>query len=261
MKISVVMQVYLGDYPDSRSQPNKKFVRAIMCFLNQTYKNKELVIVSDGCLEAKRIYENVFNTEPEIKFFYIDRGNSRLMYTKDEDNTMYYRGQARQKGLEMATGDIITYMDSDDIILPSHLSIFMSYWNFFPKHIKWASNPLRIYNIKYLESPFYKEEKNIYNWKTIHLNEYGITEDFVINNAVGFGRELSATYAISHRRDAISKWEDRIIRLDEKGDRLNIPENYSEDTSFLLKLNKTGEGRRIMSPTYIVCHYSKIWDC
>ena len=41
MMISVIMQSYLGDYPDSRKNPEEKFIRAVNSFLKQTNKNTE----------------------------------------------------------------------------------------------------------------------------------------------------------------------------------------------------------------------------
>ena len=57
MKISVVMQSYLGDYPGSRKDSKNKFVRAVSSFLRQTHEDKELVIVSDGCEDTKKLYK------------------------------------------------------------------------------------------------------------------------------------------------------------------------------------------------------------
>ena len=48
MKISVIMQSYLGEYPGARSNPKYKFVRAVNSFLLQKHPDKELIIVSDG---------------------------------------------------------------------------------------------------------------------------------------------------------------------------------------------------------------------
>ena len=54
------MQSYLGDYPGSRTEPERKFVRAVNSFLNQTNKNSELIIVSDNCKITEKLYKENF---------------------------------------------------------------------------------------------------------------------------------------------------------------------------------------------------------
>ena len=71
MKISVVMQVYLDEYPGARSKPKEKFIRAVNSFLNQTYENKELIIVADGCPFTPEIFYTNFHQNPQIKFIYL----------------------------------------------------------------------------------------------------------------------------------------------------------------------------------------------
>ena len=49
MKISIIMQSYLGDYPNARANPEEGFIRAVYSVINQTVSNWELIIVADGC--------------------------------------------------------------------------------------------------------------------------------------------------------------------------------------------------------------------
>ena len=70
MKISVVMISYLGEYPGARSNPIDKFKRAVDSYIGQTYNDKELIIISDGCDTTKEIYQSYYSNHKDIKFIY-----------------------------------------------------------------------------------------------------------------------------------------------------------------------------------------------
>lgn len=108
MKISVIMASWLG--APNRENLDKKFIRAVNSFLAQTHPDKELIIVSDGCQKTKELYDTHFQNNPLIKFF---------MSAKQP----MYSGGIRNIGLKIATGDIISYLDSDDVIGKDHLKI------------------------------------------------------------------------------------------------------------------------------------------
>jgi glycosyltransferase involved in cell wall biosynthesis len=112
-KVSVVMASYLGDYPGRASNPEKKLVRAVKSFLTQTYDNKELIIVSDGCQNTVKIYEKIFKKFNNIKLVSIEK-------------QPVYSGDCRNAGMDIATGDIITYLDNDDLLGKTHLELIMT---------------------------------------------------------------------------------------------------------------------------------------
>jgi len=107
-KISVIMASWLG--APNRKNLDRKFVRAVNSFLNQTYQNKELIIIADGCQVTEYLYHEHFKDNPLVKFKLINK-------------QPLYSGNVRNIGLEMATGDIISYLDSDDVIGKNHLTI------------------------------------------------------------------------------------------------------------------------------------------
>jgi glycosyltransferase involved in cell wall biosynthesis len=127
MKISVVMPVYLGEYQfgvhKNASHPEDKFMRSVSSFLDQIHEDKELIIVSDGCDKAENIYYNEFSKEQQIVFIKIPKQS-------------LYGGRTRQTGVEMATGDVICYLDHDDMIGQKHLLIIND--NFDTANYDWV---------------------------------------------------------------------------------------------------------------------------
>ena len=94
----------------NRKDLDKKFVRAVKSFLNQTHQDKELIIISDGDQVVEYLYDEHFKDNPLVKFKLIPK-------------QPMYSGNVRNEGLEMATGDIISYLDADDVIGKNHLQI------------------------------------------------------------------------------------------------------------------------------------------
>lgn len=111
-KVSVIMASYLGEYPNAAKNRDKKFVRAVNTFLKQTYENKELIIVADGCPLTYQLFKQNFDNLPNVKC---------ILSAKKE----LFDGEIRNIGLRNATGDIISYLDSDDVLGKNHLDIIM----------------------------------------------------------------------------------------------------------------------------------------
>jgi len=106
------MTSYLGDYPGARRNPEQKFIRAVNSFINQTIgqQNCELVIVSDGCEITNRLFEEHYQRVSNI---------SLIKMPKEKNSE--YPGGYRQIGIDNSKYEYITYLDSDDFILPSRL--------------------------------------------------------------------------------------------------------------------------------------------
>lgn len=90
--------------------------RAVHSILTQTYRVAEVIIVGDGCLEPiRKEYEQViagFN-DSRIKFDNLKKHINRHRYA--------YGLDARNRTLELVTGDYIAPLDDDDIWVPWHL--------------------------------------------------------------------------------------------------------------------------------------------
>lgn len=121
MRFSIIMPAYLQSYEvegiKSASDPKQKFTRAVDSYLNQTFKDSELIIVSDGCHVADLMWRKNYAHEKSIKFIMIKKQSA-------------FSGQVRQIGIEKARGDIICYLDHDDFIGADHLKIINENFDF-----------------------------------------------------------------------------------------------------------------------------------
>jgi len=109
MKISVIMPVTLTPYPGGATNLEYKFRRAIGTYLEQDFKDSELIVISDGCEKAEKIYiDNYLNSS--VRF-------------KKIQKQVPFSGKVRQTGIEIAHGEIICYLDADDIFGKKHLQV------------------------------------------------------------------------------------------------------------------------------------------
>jgi glycosyltransferase involved in cell wall biosynthesis len=95
--VSVIMPVYNSE---------KYLKEAIDSILSQSYKNIELVIVNDGSTDSS-------------KAIILRYSDSRIFLIENESNSgIVY---SRNRGLEMASGEYVATLDSDDIALPERI--------------------------------------------------------------------------------------------------------------------------------------------
>jgi len=95
-RISVIVPVYKSE---------NVLKRCVDSILSQTYKNLEVILVDDGSPDASgRICDNYAEYDSRVRV--IHKRNSGV-------------AAARNSGLDIATGDYCTFVDSDDYIDPS----------------------------------------------------------------------------------------------------------------------------------------------
>ena len=105
MKISVITPSY----------NQAQFIeRTILSVLNQNYPNLEYIIMDGGSTD---------NTVEILKKY-----SDKIIWKSEKDNG---QSGAINKGLKMATGDIVTYLNSDDIY---ELGTFEKIAEFFQKN-------------------------------------------------------------------------------------------------------------------------------
>ena len=92
IKFSIIVPVY---------NVEKYIKKCIDSILNQTYKNYEIIIINDGSTDNSSKIINNYKKNKKIKI--ITQKNKGL-------------SAARNKGIKLATGDYILFIDSDDYI-------------------------------------------------------------------------------------------------------------------------------------------------
>jgi glycosyltransferase involved in cell wall biosynthesis len=94
-------------------------MRAIESVLSQSFEDWELVIVSDGCDKTVELAKPLFyEYMPKIKLIQIDKQS-------------LWSGKVRNTGIFKSEGDLITYLDADDMLGTDHLKIIDSAFNGF----------------------------------------------------------------------------------------------------------------------------------
>jgi hypothetical protein len=258
--VSWVMQSYLGEYKGSRSDADKKFIRAVKSFLAIDDPRTQLVIASDGCQITHDLYYKHFKKYENISYVYVDKSTPK-MYEKIEgqsDATQYYRGVPRQAARALVEGYLTAYIDSDDFLMPNAAQIIKQWWNHMTKNnpgvdYKWAAMTNWIENIAFKE---YVEKSND------ELIFKPINEPFKIKGLKSKWQKWSmkeptkhvqsTTWATVHRSDCVTKWADHMSDPTRGG--------ISEDTIFARSIRKEGKGFLINDGFYVRCHYSNIWD-
>jgi len=95
----------------------KTIQRTIESIINQTYNNIEFIVIdgksNDGTLNIIDKYKDHI---------------SKLI--SEKDNGIY---DAFNKGLSLCSGDLIGFVNSDDILMPNALEILVKYYNKYPK--------------------------------------------------------------------------------------------------------------------------------
>jgi len=94
-KISVIIPIY-------NSETSLK--RCLTSIINQTLRNIEILCINDGSTDnSEKIIMDISKKDERIKYFSLIKNSGS--------------GPARNKGLEYAEGEYISFIDSDDFIL------------------------------------------------------------------------------------------------------------------------------------------------
>jgi glycosyltransferase involved in cell wall biosynthesis len=189
-----------------RDKLDQKFKRAVNSFQKQNHEDKELIIVADGCEKTMQIYNESFSKESNIKFIPIPK-------------QPLYSGIMRNIAYEAAVGEIITYLDADDVIGKNHLTSIHDQFDI-----------------------------NSHDW--VYYDDYmTLDKDFQKLHIRPVEPRYGSigTSSISHKHPAIMK----------NGQWLRWRDGYGHDFCFVMKLASLGTKFKKLEkmPEYIVCHY------
>lgn len=115
-KFSIIMPSFLGEYKGAAKYRVEKFHRAVQSALNQSFKNFELVVVSDGCSMTDTVLK-------EYQYPFVTLKSIAKQPT--------FSGTPRNTGIHIAQGEYIVYLDTDDYLDVTHLESIASGLNGF----------------------------------------------------------------------------------------------------------------------------------
>lgn len=167
MKVSVIMPSFLGYYDGCASDRENKFIRAVHSFLENSLDEKELIIVGDNCPITESVLNDYFKYEINI---------GKIKFHQFSKKQKLFSGSLRSKGIELALGEYICYLDTDDILGKGHL--------------------LSIYN-----------QVSSQNLDWAYYNDFVNSDAGLITKKVELQKDSIGTSSIIHRKDKKINWD------------------------------------------------------
>lgn len=192
------MPSYLGEYEGAASDRETKFLRAVRSFVNQTYQDKELIIVSDGCEITRELLTNNMS----------EWGSCVDLVCIDKQPL--FSGNVRATGVEIASGEIICYLDTDDFLGLNHLQVIANNmrvhdWVYFDEYLNQGTvKPPAVKSVELLKdsagtSSIAHLKENAPSWHG--CDGYGhdwIFIDRLMNWSKNYKKMYGASYQICH---------------------------------------------------------------
>lgn len=118
LKVSIIIPVY---------NLERYIAESIRSCVDQTYRNIEVIVVNDGSTDGSESEIKPFLKDTRIKLF--NQSNAGV-------------SAARNRGIEMATGDYLTFLDGDDTLAPNTVENFVELLSKLHFDYKWLFFPI-----------------------------------------------------------------------------------------------------------------------
>ena len=128
-KVSVVIATY--------KRGNEYLKKALLSVVNQTYKNIEIIVVDDN--GDKSFSDKTESVIEEVKKDYPD---ANIVLYLNEKNVG--SAASRNKGIELATGKYVGFLDDDDYYLPEKTEKQLAY--FIENNLDYCVSDLELYD-------------------------------------------------------------------------------------------------------------------
>ena len=199
MKISVITATYNSE---------KTIADTIKSVLKQSYKNIEYIIIDghsyDGTLEIIKKYEHLFG--------------GRLKWISEEDKGLY---DAMNKGVKMATGEIVGILNSDDYFTSNY--VLQNVAETFQKekvidavygdiHFIRPESPDRIY--RYYSSALFRPRFMRFGFMPPHPSLYVKRELYVKYGYYSLDFKIASDFELMVRFFCTNKVKSKYIRMD-----------------------------------------------
>ena len=162
--------------------------------LTQRYQNLELIFVDDGSTDNTEEIAKSFIKEMEdrgIRFIYIRQNNTGI-------------AAAINQGLSIFTGDFLTWVDSDDILLPENISKKVEYLQLHPE-FGFAMSGIVVVDESAPEKALYSRMRNKPKGKDTIFEDYILGRNVVWSPGTVLVRRECFLHAIPTRRIYESK--------------------------------------------------------
>lgn len=204
-KVSVIIPTY------DRAQ---MVCEAINSVLDQTCRDFEIIVVDDGSTDG---------TGDVLSARYGDQ--IRYLYQENQG-----RAAARNRGIDVSSGEYLIFLDSDDCLLPNALAIQTSYLDHHPS-----------VDVVYGDGHYCDQDRNPLQRISLErpaIPEEGIAAIMVLHNIV------VATHSAMVRRQAVEKLNEPVFDTSLRG---------TEDADLWLRL--AAKGMRFASHNEVICQY------
>ena len=194
-KVSIIIPVYNGE---------KYINECLNSVLNETYENIEIVIVNDGSTDNT---SDILNEYQENRIKIINQRNQGV-------------SAARNNGIKNSTGEYITFLDIDDIIIPNYIEdlvhtlleyeldiVKTSYGNFTNKKdiekVSYYSDSYREIKKEEINNLFIATPK--FNSSCMQLIDTKLIKDnnIYFNEELGFGEDFLFTFTLFQKAKKI----------------------------------------------------------